>query len=97
VIHRVLVRTINVIGYLFLIGWPAYLVAAAMAFDAPGSDKQIGPWVIVTYVALLPFLVIGLPFVANKQLGKGRIFSAYAISVFPISPILLLFSVGLFH
>ncbi|NIA03402.1 MAG: hypothetical protein GWP12_02555 [Nitrospirae bacterium] len=88
--HYKNIKTINIIGYLCLIIWPAFLFASFMSFDAPGSEEHIVPYVIVALALSQPLQIIIFPIISRKLIKKQKIRTAYAFSIFPIVPFALL-------
>ena len=88
--HYKNIKIINIIGYLCLIIWPAFLVASLMSFDAPGSEEHILPYIIVALALSQPLQIILFPFISRKLIKKKKIRTAYTLSIFPIIPFALL-------
>lgn len=78
-------KVLRILGYVSLVFSPAFLTVAGMAFDAPGAEKHVLPYVVVliavAYVAL-PFVV---PAAARAVLSTGQRKLAIAIASFPVS------------
>ena len=88
--HYKNIKTINIIGYLCLIIWPAFLFASLMSFGAPGSEEHIAPYLIVALALSQPLQIILFPIISRRLLKKQKIKTAYTLSIFPIVPFALL-------
>ncbi len=88
--HYKIIKAINIIGYLCLIIWPAFLLASLMSFDAPGSDEHIAPYIIVSFAISQPFQIIIFPFISKNLLKKQKTKTAYILSLIPVIPFALL-------
>ncbi|MBU0587095.1 MAG: hypothetical protein KJ852_00875 [Gammaproteobacteria bacterium] len=91
-VHKRRIASLGKLGYFTLILWPAFLGAGFMAFDAPNSDKQVWPYVLL-FVA---FSYGVLPFVTSRMsiwaLARGRTKTAHVVAALPISIASLLFA-----
>lgn len=89
-------KVLRILGYISLVFWPAFLLAAGMAFDAPNSEKHVLPYVaifIAVAYGLLPFVV---PAVARGVLRNGYRRLAIAIAALPISIVPLFTTINFF-
>ncbi len=80
------------LGYFSLIFWPAFLLAGAMAFDAPDAGINIIPYFVLSFClayGILPFIA---PKISLRALDRGNIKLAYIIAAVPFSilPILII-------
>jgi hypothetical protein len=86
------IESLGRLGYFTLILWPAFLGAGFMAFDAPNSDKQLWPYVVL----LVAFSYGALPYVTSRialwALTRGRTKTAHVVAALPISIASLLFA-----
>jgi hypothetical protein len=89
-------KGLRILGYVSLVFWPALLLAAGMAFDAPSATRHVLPYVVVSIslaYGLLPFVI---PAAARAVLRSGHRRAAIAIAAFPFSIVPLLTALNLF-
>ena len=78
----------QVIYVLSLLPWIAMSALAVMAFDAPGSERQVGPWIFAGSIWAYPILPLVSAIVAWVLYARGRTRGAAIATAVPIIVVL---------
>lgn len=85
---------------LYLLALPAWFVMAAMSvmsFDAPGSEKKLGPWLFVSAIWLAPLFPLTcsvLSWIFYRQGHARRAAITTSIPLLAILPLIVLLAVA---
>ena len=90
---RLIPALVGIIAVLKLPGSLMYVAAAGMAFDAPGSENKIWPYVAAFWLSIYPLALVACAvfgFLTFRRFSKTRLVTTLAVPVIWWVPLVFL-------